>query len=71
MPVEFLSDEQAARFGCYSDGPSPEQLARFFYLSAADGHFLATRRRAANKFGGAVQLCTLRFFGTFLTDPPW
>jgi len=69
MPVEFLSDEQAARFGCYADDPSPEQLARFFYLSASDSHFLAARRRPANKLGCAVQLCTLRFLGTFLTDP--
>ena len=69
MPVEFLSDEQAARFGCYPDEPSPEQLARFFYLSAADGHFPAARQRATNKLGCAVQLCTLRFLGTFLTDP--
>lgn len=69
MPVEFLSDEQAARFGCYHADPSPEQLAQYFYLSAADMAFLATRRRPANKLGCGVQLCTLRFLGTFLPDP--
>ncbi|GAA4389571.1 Tn3 family transposase [Hymenobacter koreensis] len=69
MPVEFLSDEQAARFGCYHADPSPEQLAHYFYLSAADVSFLATRRRPANKLGCGVQLCTLRFLGTFLLDP--
>ena len=33
MPVEFLSDEQAARYGQYHADPTPEQLTQFFYLS--------------------------------------
>ena len=75
MPVEFLSDEQAARYGQYHADPSPEQLTQFFYLSAADKQFLAPRRLPHTRLGCAVQLGTLRFLGTFLVDPlqvpPW
>lgn len=66
MPVKFLSDEQAARYGRYPTDPSAEQLARFFYLSPQDVQFLANYRRAYPQPGCAVQLCTLRFLGTFL-----
>ncbi|MBG8556044.1 Tn3 family transposase [Hymenobacter guriensis] len=69
MPVEFLSDEQAARYGRFAAAPSPEQLAQFFYLSPSDRTAVAQRRRPANRLGYAVQLCTLRFLGTFLPDP--
>ncbi|SNS04349.1 Tn3 family transposase [Hymenobacter mucosus] len=69
MPVEFLSDEQAARYGRYQTDPSPEQLARFFYLSPQDLQFLADYRRSYTQLGCAVQLCTLRFLGTFLPIP--
>lgn len=69
MPVEFLSDEQAARYGRYQTDLSPEQLARFFYLSPQDLQFLADYRRAYTQLGCAVQLCTLRFLGTFLPVP--
>ncbi|WP_035560189.1 Tn3 family transposase [Hymenobacter sp. IS2118] len=69
MPVEFLSDEQAARYGRYPADPSPEQLARFFYLSPQDIQFLAGYRRTYTQLGCAVQLGTLRFLGTFLPVP--
>lgn len=36
MPVDFLSDAQAARYGCYTDEPNPNQLAQFFYLDDTD-----------------------------------
>lgn len=67
MPVQFLSDEQAARYGRYHANPSPERLARFFYLSTDDLAFVARRRRP-NQPGCAVQFFTLRFLGAFLPD---
>lgn len=66
MPVESLSDEQAARSGRYHADPSPEQLARFFYLSPQDIRFLAGYRLPHTRLGCAVQLGTVRFLWTFL-----
>jgi len=69
MPVEFLTDEQAARYGQYQGDPTPEQLTQFFFLSEADLRLVAERRRPENELGFAVQLGTLRFLGTFLQQP--
>ena len=69
MPVAFLNDEQAARYGRYHADPGPEQLARFFYLSPQDIRFLANHCRSYTRLGCAAQLCTLRFLGTFLPVP--
>jgi len=70
MPVEFLTDEQAAAYGRFVEEPTRPELERFFFLDDMDRDLIALRRTTAHHLGFAVQMCTVRYVGRFLVDDP-
>lgn len=69
MPVTFLSKEHKRRYGRFEGDPNSEQLARCLNLDDADVTRVRRLRLAHIQLGFALQLCTVRFLGTFLSSP--
>jgi hypothetical protein len=69
MPVEFLSDDEAAAYGSYAKVPTRAELEKVFYLDLDDRALIGRRRGDHMKLGFALQLVTCRYVGLFLEDP--
>ncbi|MCS0635993.1 DUF4158 domain-containing protein [Streptomyces sp. LP05-1] len=69
MPVESLTDEQAAAYAAYRGALPRTELERFFFVDDTDRELIESKRRAHNRLGFAAQLTTARYLGVFLDDP--
>ena len=69
MPVEFLTDDEAAAYGRYAGAPSQAELEKIFFLDDEDRALVDRRRGPHMKLGFALQLVTARYVGLFLEDP--
>lgn len=69
MAVDYLSEEQRARYGRFAGEPSVQELEEFFRLDAVALEQAVSKRRAHNRLGWGVQWGTVRMLDTFLSTP--
>lgn len=59
VPLEFLTDEEAASYGRYNGPPPQAELERAFFLDDADMALVARRRGDHNRLGFSLQMTTV------------
>jgi hypothetical protein len=69
MPVDFLSDSEAAKYGRYDGPPSQAEMEKIFFLHNEDMALIKGHRGRHIQCGFALQLVTFRYLGCFLADP--
>src|SRR5258708_39169386 len=69
MPVEFLTDAEAAESGRFTGPPAQAELEKVFVLDDADRGLIRRRRGPHMELGFALQLTTVRYLGGVLGDP--
>ena len=55
MPVEFLTDDEAAAYGRFAESPSQSDLERVFFLDDKDMDLVSQHRGDDMKVGIALQ----------------
>ncbi|WP_051753575.1 DUF4158 domain-containing protein [Streptosporangium amethystogenes] len=65
MPVDFLSDSEAAKYG----RSSRAEMEKIFFLDNEDMALIKGHRGRHIRCGFALQLVTVRYLGCFLADP--
>lgn len=68
MPISFLSQAQRENYARYPSGLRSDIVASLFFLDDQDLEWISSKRGDFSRLGYAVQLATVRFLGTFITD---
>jgi hypothetical protein len=68
MSSNFLSTTERERWQRFPETIPQEDLAGYFFLSEADIREVHRQRESFNRWGYALQLCTLRYLGFVPTD---
>jgi len=69
MSTDFLTCEQKARYGKFTEELGSDQLTKYFWLDDQYRMIIFQLQSDSNHLGFAIQLETVRFLGTFLSEP--